>query len=811
MTAKAFSRLLVRSRVNPMRLTACLLAAAAGAVVFLWLGRLSAGISSPLTTEYTRALAAGHPYLGVKPDPRLLALPNPYDPQANRALRLLDASLYHGRYYLYYGVTPFLTILVPWFLATGRILGENEVIAGYGIGILACLGLILFDASRRYFRRAGPAAAAVALLAAALAGGELLLLRRPLIYELVIASACFHDCAALLAAYLALHDRKRSGLWLALAGANAGLAVAARPSHVGVAAVVALFVFRQVRGERDPGRRRWGRLALILAPLAAIAVAVGWFNAVRFGSPLDFGYRYLLVDVGNFGSTFASLRYLPYNLWQYLVGWPRWSGWFPFIEGPAASPFALPRGYYSMDQVYGLLVTAPFALCSLALPARWRSLPATLRTFVLLALALGAVNLAFLAVIDGAVYRYTADFLPYLLLTGGFGLLALSAEAEPGARAKSWAGTFLAVVSLLASFCAAFALYDMTRVANPDAFERSARVFNEPRLLAEGLWGRPLGGLAIRTRLPRDKFGRVEPLLVTGRPSLQDFLYLYYAGPGVLQVGFESSGRGGPLSAPLAVDYDQPVRFELTLGHRWPPAGARPYAGLSTAEVAALRRTLVVKVNGRTALDCPVDYHPTKELYSWGASPDDAAFGSLYSGSRLEVSSVDLPPFGEQEDGKPENYGALRLEIKRAANPAQGVEPIVTIGYRASWQGLGMVDAGQGRVRFVVRGSDGPGERSSPHLEMPEGTVHQLTFAAGGLLPPLASGLWQSTPMEDRRKDRGRVRLVFDGAVILEATAPAPEVGPAAVEIGANPARLGGTAPVFSGEITVRGRNDFIH
>jgi hypothetical protein len=59
----------------------------------------------------------GHTYLPVEPDPRLLQLSDPYDPVANRPYRLWDASLYHGRYYLYYGPAPAITLMLPWRLA----------------------------------------------------------------------------------------------------------------------------------------------------------------------------------------------------------------------------------------------------------------------------------------------------------------------------------------------------------------------------------------------------------------------------------------------------------------------------------------------------------------------------------------------------------------------------------------------------------------------------------------------------------------------------------------------------------------------
>ncbi|MDE3061395.1 MAG: hypothetical protein KGJ06_10330, partial [Pseudomonadota bacterium] len=67
-----------------------------------------------------QAFLAGHTHLGTVPDPRLLALPNPYNPAGRDGIRLLwDASLYQGKYYLYFGPVPALLLWIPVKLATG--------------------------------------------------------------------------------------------------------------------------------------------------------------------------------------------------------------------------------------------------------------------------------------------------------------------------------------------------------------------------------------------------------------------------------------------------------------------------------------------------------------------------------------------------------------------------------------------------------------------------------------------------------------------------------------------------------------------
>ncbi len=90
------------------------------------------------------AYTHGQLSLLTEPDPRLLALADPYDPAQNHGLRLHDTSLFHGKYYLYWGPTPALA-LVPFKLA-GVAVGDQDLTFAFvcamflaGVGILICL------------------------------------------------------------------------------------------------------------------------------------------------------------------------------------------------------------------------------------------------------------------------------------------------------------------------------------------------------------------------------------------------------------------------------------------------------------------------------------------------------------------------------------------------------------------------------------------------------------------------------------------------------------------------------------------------
>ena len=171
---------------------------------------------------------------------------------------------------------------------------------------------------------------------------------------------------------------------------NAALAVGARASHLPIAIVLAVFLL--VRGRRaTAGTRELFRWMLVCAtPMAGVALALAWYNWIRFGNPLNFGYRYLLLDAKNFGASYFSPRYALYNLWQYLVGIPRGSGWFPFFEWTREGPVPVPAGYYSLVQVYGAAFVAPYCLVGAVFFRRRFVLPDALHWLTALIFAAGA-------------------------------------------------------------------------------------------------------------------------------------------------------------------------------------------------------------------------------------------------------------------------------------------------------------------------------------------------------------------------------------------------------------------------------------
>ena len=82
-----------------------------------------------------------------------------------------------------------------------------------------------------------------------------------------------------------------------------------------------------------------------------------------------------------------------------------------------------------------------------------------------------------------------------------------------------------------------------------------------------------IGAVRLTLRFPTGRPGRNEPLLVTGRTGAGDVLYVHYIDDRHVSLGYDHWNAGGPLSAPLAVDYAATHVIELSLGSALSPAG----------------------------------------------------------------------------------------------------------------------------------------------------------------------------------------------------------------------------------------------
>ncbi len=757
-------------------------------VDFRWSNVAHRRSSEDLADSYTAGLAQGHAYLVGTPM------------EAGSASGQ-DISGFKGQNYIYYGIAPFALLLVPWLWLTGSFLSSAScILLGLFGGYLAygcALWLLFRDDGRPGVDGFLPAG----YLAVVIGSGTWPLLAVARINEMESAFGYAALGAAVLGLVLALQGG-RGRKW-ALGGAMffGGLAVACRPNCLPAVAVIAGAAgYRAWRAEGTTGQGI--KAALICsAPLVAIAVGLAGWNYVRFGSILEFGQSYGTGAMEHPAYAHFSRENVVYNLHRYLAGRANLAGYFPFIEGVREGPVPLPSATHEhVDQIYGSWILFPVLIGAAGAFRRNRR---GLGTVLVIA---SAGNLLLLCGLGFGSYRYAPDYLGLLAFASGLGICAAAPMASPtGRRLVAAAVGSLLLWSGAAGLCE---LASISRATHPLTFARLpvlARLTGPiDRLtyrLEEALHAGP-ATIRITALLPRDQFGRDEPLLVSGEPGLEDFVYLRYPEPGRLQVGFESIGHGGPVTAPFPIDYGRPHVFDISLGSLLPPDDHPLLKSRSPGDVLLARGFVHIAIDGEPVLEGAAELHPTRSRLFWGASPDDPAFGRRFSGRLLRIERPRLREVGVYPQWDHAMFGPIAIVVK--LNPAGATttaQPLVSIGYRPRGAMLLLERMAPDRIRlqWVV------GRQAavlSPPIAWLYAREHTLELAAGPLLPPESSSVWGPAVPPETREERKRVlRCTVDGREVWRLDMAAPDAAPSSVRVGENGLSRPEVADVLDGHI----------
>jgi hypothetical protein len=480
--------------------------------------------------EYlAEGFARGHTYLSVDPSPELLKLPDPYDPTANAGVRLWDASLYRGRYYLYYGPAPAVALMVPWRLATGRVLPQNLAVGAFAAAGLAALALIIWEVRRRHFPALGPWAAAFVLVAAFHAAWLPVLLRRPSFWELPIVSAIAFLWWALYFLWK-FHDTGGRLRWAFLAGAALALMMGSRVTFVFTAGALVALAFLPARGALRLAAPGWrGLPALGVAFAGGIGLLL--YNHARFGRWLEFGQSYQLWGADERHVEHFSLAYAPFNARTYLLSLPSFGPYFPFLH--PYWPDAFPKGYIAFEEVYGILFMIPAVAAGLW-AVRWaweRRRGEGDRPAVVLVAGAAAASLFSAAILlcwAGACSRYMAELVAGWTVAVSVGLMAILQPAASGGARRAVRAAILAATGWTAAcvWLASAEFRGFMRQTNPTAYGAVARLLDMPSDAWARAHGIAYGPLSLVVRVPRGGAAGQTVIVANGRPGIVNFLLL---------------------------------------------------------------------------------------------------------------------------------------------------------------------------------------------------------------------------------------------------------------------------------------------
>jgi tetratricopeptide (TPR) repeat protein len=367
-----------------------------------------------------QAFRAGQLNLKTDVPPGLAQLANPYDPNAHSPYGLLDMSYYKGKLYLYFGITPALVLFWPYVALTGHYLPQKDAAVIFClIGFLVGAGL-LCALWRRYFAEVSVGVVAACTLALGLTPLTPFLLARCDVYEVAISCGYALTMLTLAGIWKALHEPRRRSWWLAAASLAYGLALGARPSLL-FGAVILLVPVIQAWHER---RQIGVLLFAATGPILLIGVGLMFYNALRFDSPFEFGWRYALSAYEPDAVRRFSIDHLWFNFRVYFLEPVRWGGRFPFLHRAS-----LPPGHSSAELPFGVLTNIPLVWLALAVPLAWRNRSGWANLILRLLVAAVALLFGTCALTMGcffsALRRYEVEFLSTLILLAVIGVLAL--------------------------------------------------------------------------------------------------------------------------------------------------------------------------------------------------------------------------------------------------------------------------------------------------------------------------------------------------------------------------------------------------
>jgi hypothetical protein len=524
------------------------------------------------------------------------ALPDPYDPAANRPFRmggtegLHDLSLYHGKLYLYWGPVPTLVAFLPWRVLTGQMLSSASASCVFAFGAWLASAYLLARVARAHFPATRPAVLFVGYVALAMFNWAPIVLRRASVWETPIFAACFFGALTWwLLAEFHWAARPMQWRWLAAASLAWGLAVGSRPIWIVGSAVllVPLWLERSRWRERD-----FRRLVLAAAvPVGLCVLGVLIHNMARFGNPLEFGQRWQLAEERVTNARLFAPEYAGFNLRAYLFSLPRFVAYFPFVLPPSYT--VPPKGHFGTELAYGLLVTVPWFWLALFAP-RQRATAAAVAPVAVTGLSLLAILLGF----AGVTARYQMEIAMPLALLAAFGLLAVEAREN---RLR-WVWRSLWIIALAVSSIATVAINTdfMGQYAqySPRGYESLARVAN--RLAVRVGWSPREATEAVELTVvfpPSPPKGHHETLVATGVSTSLTIVFAQYDEPETVRFLLFFNGEMATTPA-IRFKNGTPHMVLIELGGMLPPPTHPFWQDTPPSEIARRRGRMRLSVDG---------------------------------------------------------------------------------------------------------------------------------------------------------------------------------------------------------------------
>ncbi|MCR5502464.1 MAG: hypothetical protein K6F53_05620 [Lachnospiraceae bacterium] len=421
------------------------------------------GVNTEQYQRLAEAFKAGSLSLLFEPDERLVKMENPYDMSYRASIMefddyRFDHAYYNGKYYVYFGVVPCALLYFPYYLLTGKHI-HNHTVCYIGVLFIIAGFLLLFDRLiRRYAKKCSVALWFLTIELTLLGSYIIYVTKRPDLYSVPIIWATAFAVLGMWAYLCAIPDekdivkrkekekgkkKKKNGKkagdtrhlkqgFLILGSILTALVAGCRP-QLFLIVILDIILLRDYCFSWDYLKSRDGIASVLSvgAPMAVIGGLLMTYNALRFGSPFDFGAFYNLTfnDMRNRGVVWDRV---PLGAVIYLI---RPMELLP--EYPYFGNISVPNMYMGetiWETTYGgIFWSSPFCLFAFLPFFRRKKMIKQQRTLYLLSvwsILIAVVIMIFDTINSGILARYFFNFCFLWMFAASFAVWILLAEGN---------------------------------------------------------------------------------------------------------------------------------------------------------------------------------------------------------------------------------------------------------------------------------------------------------------------------------------------------------------------------------------------
>lgn len=368
----------------------------------------------------------GNVYLAQQPSKELMNLSNPYDNTLRNAENVdyvWDMAYYNGKYYVYFGILPVITVMAPYKIITGQYMELNKVVFIFAtltvIFIIKTIMLIF----RRWFKNV-PFKFLILFIIAVISGGLIMwICRRPVTYEVAIISGYYLVIQGIFFILKTIEKEKINYVYMCLSCLSLALSVACRPNLM-IASLLIVPVLLKIFIDNVKNKKNILKNIFVVAiPYGIVGISLMIYNYVRFDSIFEFGAQYQ-ITVNDMRNLDNRIMAIPVGIISYLFKIPTIISQFPFAQ-ISYDTITFYGYYWSSAMAGGIFILSPICFALFLIPKIRNKINKELFFTIVMLSTIGLTICIIDIILGGNSQRYAADYAWMFLFAAMMTILAL--------------------------------------------------------------------------------------------------------------------------------------------------------------------------------------------------------------------------------------------------------------------------------------------------------------------------------------------------------------------------------------------------